>query len=232
MSEPRKFTDETKLESLIISKKYSKARKLAKEISQKKSAFHVAICNHASFWAEYGFVVRKTGVNEIMLLEGIRIHMIKCEDHNKGLDADWIRYDIIELIRNRDFKKAEIMQNQLKEMCRGDKNRLAAAKTIEGRLAYAKNKSDNTALSLFLDAEEMWREIKASPTNHLLMENKFHMLKSMVAKSDSGGYRYQIAREIRADDKNIVTRLRAWAIINFGRIGNNLDDLLMRSIIA
>lgn len=211
------------MEELISKGKNWKAVRLAENLKCEYS-----ITTNADFWFEYGLAVRLTNRNEALLKE-IRKRMRKCDNYNQTMDGDWLRDDILDAIRKHKVSIAKELLPELKELYRGDKNRLATATMVEGEIAYLCS-DFGLACLLHLQAMNMWlnRWLNRNATNNQwYMNNQFHLLKAMVANHTNSTDRRQIANNVIDSDESHIRRLRG-KLINSGHLGNSLDDLLMR----
>ena len=208
------------LQEMVDKGQFKKAKDFAKLAVSSK----LKICNNAEFWFVYGVAVRLTD-HDNDLLASINQNMGLCKNFNELMAGDWLRDDILYAIRRNELTELDVLLPVLKSLHQNDANRLAAIKMVEGRIAYAK-KDYPTALKYYLDADKAWRDLKTSANNQWKANNLFAMYKVMVALKN--GNRYPTAIEIISKDKSRFRRVRTKFINQTGRLGNAIDDILMR----
>jgi len=208
------------LQKMVDEGEFKKARIFAKQAVSSEQE----ICNNAEFWFIYGVVVRLTD-HDNDLLASINQNMLLCKNFNDLMAGDWLRDDILYAIRRNELDGLDTLLPALKNLHQDDKNRLAAIQMLQGRIAYAR-KNYSSALEYFLDADKAWRNLKTSANNQWAANNRFAMYKAMVAQKNSSCY--LIATEIINEVKSRTRRFRTRFINQNGRLGNAIDDLLMR----
>jgi len=224
---------------LINNGKIRQARKRADARISNDAWF---LIEDANFFYWYGKAVKLTDHDRILLIK-IRMYMQKCSHFRTTMnDIDWLIDDAQYAIGKHDLGKAEKILNDAFSIKNENHNRLSAITSLRGRVAYLRG-DFSLALNLHREAEKRWPDssfcdaTEATYVRQWKAENRFYALKAMVANGTKKAYRRVMTdfviggdsnwRIAYPGDKSRVIRLRA-RLINSGRLGNMIDDLIMR----
>jgi hypothetical protein len=213
-----------KLYSLVKKNQFRLARNLATEIETSPTN---TLKRDSGFWYVYGITVRQTD-RDPAVLNYIRMQMRNCENYCALMDGDWLRDDILEAIKRHDLNKAEQLIPELALLYKTDTYRLITTSVISGKIAY-KRGSYIAAIKIFQKAEERFCNAGVLASDEWYMRCHFYCLKAQVASNINDGPRHQSAAFLIYGSKSKLRKFRT-RLVNFGRLGNAIDDQLMRHI--
>jgi len=174
----------------------------------------------ANFFYWYGKAVRLTSHDE-KLLKKIRMFMQTRENCSRLLNCDWLIDEAIDAIRlfNLDYA-VEVISDLVFEMpANSDYYYYAAIHMLKGRIAYLRQDFDQAVDRHFI--------ADVVSLNEYRVDNLLYLLKASSAKGMNHVYRNQIANRIIDGDTRRLRQFRA-KLISSCRLGNTIDDILMR----
>jgi len=209
------------MEKLISQKKYRKARKLAEQIKQEN---YSEISDSASFWFEYGLTVRLTDYDEEVLKQ-LRKSMRECSNYLAVMDGDWLRNDALHNARKGNPAQAKTMMVEVRKLHAGDQYRKARATLAEAEIAYYSHEFEQVYNLHEQAVCNDWPDFLREDLPY--MNSQVLVLKSLVKIGCIDSKRRQSADSVIHFDTSFLRRLRG-RLIDSGRLGNAIDDRLMR----
>lgn len=178
------------------------------------------------FWFQLGLAINLIDPTDLKL-ELIEKRLENSPDYNDSIGGDWLRDQALGALRLGKIEYALAYIEMAEDKHRDDRNRMAAIDMVKGRIYY---KQKNLFKSIFFlkEADKAWSEIGEKADKAWIRDNRFHLLKAMVADRFPQDEIEQLAETIINSDEPNLTRLKRVRLIAKGWSYNVIDDLSER----